>query len=309
MFKIIAGADEAIPLMGAYEREGAAVLFTPRFAPTSGVVVRTSFTAEDGATASVNFGGGGPPPVRKPTTRIETIYPSTTTWPANMLKFYIYFSAPMSVGQAWDHLRLIEKGVKIDGAFVEIEQELWDGEGRRLTVLFDPARIKRGLVDHEEHGLPLNEGRPVTLEIDADWKDAEGAPLIEGVRREIEVAAEIRTAIDPREWKVSAPVAAREPLIVDLPRPLDHAVARRAIHVERDGVRVAGTAALERDETRWLFTPRGVWQPGVHNLVIDKFIEDLAGNKLGRLFDVDTSDPAQQGMVPDAVLMEFVVGL
>jgi hypothetical protein len=309
VFKAFAAeAEDAPPLIGAYAREGETLVFTPRFAPSPGLTLRAWFQPESGAAISARLAPAAGA-AAAPSTRIEAIYPSTNLWPANQLKFYIHFSAPMSVGHAWKHVRLMEEGRKIEGAFVEIEQELWDGAGRRLTVLFDPARIKRGLRDHEEQGLPLNEGRPVVLEIDRAWPDAAGAPLVSGARKFIDVIAEVRQPVDPRLWAIMAPAGANDPLIVDLPRPLDHAVALNAIHVERHGVRVAGKAELAREETRWSFTPSRPWQPGVHNLVVDKFVEDLAGNKLARLFDVDTADPAQQAPAPDAVLLEFIVGL
>ena len=47
---------------------------------------------------------------------------------------------------------------------------------RRLTVLFDPARLKRGLAPHREAGYPLRRGEPVSLVVDATMRDARGSP-------------------------------------------------------------------------------------------------------------------------------------
>ena len=55
--------------------------------------------------------------------------------------------------------------------------ELWDPSQTRLTVLFDPARIKRGLVPNAQLGLPLRAGRRYRLEIDSAWPDAQGVAL------------------------------------------------------------------------------------------------------------------------------------
>ncbi len=95
-------------------------------------------------------------------TRIEHIYPSTDTLPANTLKLYIYFSAPMRRGEAWQHIRLLdEHGAPVELPFLEIDQELWDTTNTRLTVLFDPGRIKRGLLPLNESGPNIQEGRPL----------------------------------------------------------------------------------------------------------------------------------------------------
>jgi hypothetical protein len=50
----------------------------------------------------------------------------------------------MSRGEAYRRVHLLDAtGRPINLAFLEIEQELWDPEGRRLTLLFDPGRVKR----------------------------------------------------------------------------------------------------------------------------------------------------------------------
>jgi hypothetical protein len=44
-------------------------------------------------------------------------------------------------------------------------------------------------------------------------------------------------------------------------------------------------------ETRWLFTPRQPWAAGAYRLVTDTRLEDLAGNTIGRPFEVDETHP------------------
>jgi len=41
-------------------------------------------------------------------------------------------------------------------------------------------------------------------------------------------------------------------------------------------------------ETRWEFLPEQPWQTGDYRIEINSALEDLAGNKLNRLFDFDT---------------------
>ena len=67
-------------------------------------------------------------------------------------------------GEAWEHLQLLDSNGKvIDLAFLEIDQELWDRDQRRLTVLFDPGRIKRGVLPRDEIGAALEAGKSYTL--------------------------------------------------------------------------------------------------------------------------------------------------
>ena len=173
---VFAGDDPAAPpMLGVHARDGDAVVFRPRFAPAPQVRLRAVFRPAQGPPVTAWF-GGVPAPERAPSTRVVSLTPSADVWPENLLRLYLSFSAPMRLGVAWPHIRMLDAaGAPMGGMFVEIDQELWDPQGRRLTLLFDPARIKRGLVDNISEGPPLVVGARCTLAIDAAWRDADGA--------------------------------------------------------------------------------------------------------------------------------------
>ncbi len=56
---------------------------------------------------------------------------------------------------------------------------------------------------------------------------------------------------------------------------------------------IVGTVDISEGETRWQFTPGKPWSAGDYRLVVDTALEDLAGNAVGRAFDVDTFGPIQ----------------
>jgi hypothetical protein len=303
-----AGDDASAPAMlGDYESAGGKLIFKPRFLPQPGVQLHASFTPRPGAeplTASF----GEPAKAIVPTTRVTHIYPSTDEWPANTLKMYVEFSGPMAKGEAYAHVRILDdKGAVIEGPFVEISEELWDPSGKRVTLLFDPGRIKRGLVDNETSGPPLMPGRTVTIEIDPSWRDATGAPLVEKVLRTIRITDALRKAIDVKLWRVAPPMAPSDPLVVIFDRPLDHALALRAISVVKNDSPVAGEIALEKIESELRFTPSEPWKPGAYTLRVDGVLEDLAGNRPGKLFDVDTSDRSQSTHAAPVSELTFAV--
>ncbi len=284
-----AGADT--PMLGTYSKEGDTLVFRPRFALSSGISYRAVFP---GGTLLVDAA-----PAAAPTARVEHVYPSASVLPANELKLYIYFSAPMSRGEAWKHIHLLDDaGKPVPLAFLELDQELWDPGNQRLTVLFDPGRIKRGLVPTNELGSPIVEGKHYKLVIDRDWHDAQGVRLVEGFEKAFTGGPSDRTPPDPKRWSVIAPKAGTaEPLIVEFPKPMDFALLQRMLDVPG----VAGKVAVDRDETRWSFTPDAPWKAGAYRLVADNLLEDIAGNHLDRAFDVDlqktTPAPAAAKMV------------
>ncbi len=293
VFVIRVGDDASAPvLLGEYEESGGVITFTPRFAPSPGVELHALFKPVNAPEISATF--GEPAKAVAATTKVAHVYPSSDTWPANTLKMYVEFSAPMGSGDAYAHVRVRDdQGREVVDPFVEIEPELWDPTGTRLTLLFDPGRIKRGLIDNDESGPPLMPGRTVTLEVDPAMRDANGARLSQEFSRTIRVAEALREAVDIKHWRVEPPASTTSDLVIAFDRPLDHALAQRAISVTHDGSPVAGKISLEESETRFRFRPDGAWAPGRHAIRVDGVIEDLAGNRLGKLFDVDTSDPTQ----------------
>jgi hypothetical protein len=201
----------------------------------------------------------------------------------------VVFSASMSIGEARDRVRLVEaNGRRVEGAFLELQEELWDPTRRRLTLLFDPGRIKRGLRGHEELGAPLRAGHRYRLEIDGGWRDGRGRPLGSGFSHELVVGPDDREAPEPSTWHLDPPSGATAPLIVRFAEPLDRALLASRMAVEdAAGRRLTGTIAVDDGDRRWQFTPSEAWRPGPHQLRVAPDLEDVAGNSLRRLFDAD----------------------
>jgi hypothetical protein len=175
--------DGAGQMLGAWQVDPAARLlrFTPQFPLTPGVAYRAEFNGQQlsaAATKKVTSEFAVPSPHRGPGTVVTNVFPSAAEVPENLLKFYLHFSAPMSRGRIYEHIHLRdEAGKDVELPFLEIDEELWDPEMKRLTLFIDPGRIKRGVQPLEEIGPSLEEGHRFTLAIDATWLDATGQPL------------------------------------------------------------------------------------------------------------------------------------
>ena len=181
---------------------------------------------------------------------------------------------------------------------------LWNADRTRFTVLYDPGRVKRGILPNEELGRPLAAGRTYTLVIDADWRDAAGQPLVAPFRREFRVGPPRERALDPADWRLDIPVhGTRDPLAVNFPAPLDYGLLQRALRVATgSGQPVDGEIRVEEAETRWVFTPRTPWAPGRYQLVAAETLEDVAGNRIGRPFEVDGTGATGSQRARGAVL-------
>jgi hypothetical protein len=269
-------------LLGHYEPMGTTVRFLPRFAPAPGVTyvaraagaVETRFTLSSATTA--------------PSTRVTAIYPTADRVPANLLKLYVEFSAPMRDGEAEQRLHLFDvHGHELPRAFLQVDAELWNDTHTRLTVLFDPGRIKRGLRANLEEGAPLAEGHTFRLAIDPAWRDGHGVPLSTGFERTLTVGPADRTSPDWHRWTVIAPQAdTHDAVTVRFDEPLDRALLDRWLMViDASGSRVPGRATVGPDQESWSFIPTDGWRAERYRVLVDPRLEDLAGNSLASLFD------------------------
>jgi hypothetical protein len=241
---------------------------------------------------------------------VSEVYPSADVLPENLLKFYLHFSAPMSRGRIYDHIHLRDDaGKDVELPFLEIDEELWDPAMTRLTLFIDPGRIKRGVRPLEEVGPALQEGRRYSLVIDRAWKDATGSLLREAFQKTFKVGPPDRDPPDPTQWKIQSPKSeTREPLAIAFPEPMDHALARRAIQVTGEsGESVPGKTVLDDQEHRWIFVPSGPWRRGSYNLVVQRTIEDLAGNNIGKPFEVDLFEGVERQLTNSSVKLTFEV--
>jgi hypothetical protein len=136
--------------------------------------------------------------------------------------------------------------------------------------------------------------------VDRELRDANNQPLAEAFQHQFRVAPQLRAGVDLKQWKVTA---SRDLLTVEFDRPLDWALLQHVLRVQS----VEGTVAIDRDETRWRFTPARPFKPGRYQLIIDMALEDLAGNRIGRPFDVDLFERVTERITAETTMLEFTV--
>lgn len=305
-------SDLTMPAMsGDYRVEGGNLRFTPAFPLEPGIKYRAVFRPSAlGQSGTIVAGTHQLKAVdQMPTTRVAAIYPSASTLPQNLLKFYIYFSAPMGGGHIYDHIRLTDDaGKSVELPFLEIDEELWDPEMTRLTLFLDPGRIKRGVQPLEEIGPALMAGRSFTLSILPTWRDAAGIPLKSSFEKKLTIVEPDRVPPDPALWKINPPKSDHsEPVTLVLNEPLDRAIMERKISVsDSQGAALDGSISITENETRWSFTPNAPWRAGEFRIMVPTRIEDLAGNNIGKQFDVDLSG-GEQKITNSFVRLSFTV--
>jgi hypothetical protein len=309
-------SEQLPPVAGTYDVSGGEIGFEPLFGFDDGRRYRVEFTP-----ANLPNGAGSsipavtteietPKVTLPPTTVVDRVYPTSETVPENHLRLYIHFSAPMGLKGGLDYITLLDSaGAEVKDPFLPLDAEFWNGDRTRFTVFFDPGRVKRGILPNKELGRSLTEGHPYTLVVSREWRDGQGLPLKEDFRRTFLVGPPDEKPLDQHTWRIQQPPAgSRQPLAVTFPEPLDHGLLLRALGVvSAAGGSIVGETAIDPGETRWTFTPREPWKAGEYRLRVLSFLEDLAGNRIGRAFEVDAFERADRQAEPEEMSIQFAV--
>jgi hypothetical protein len=312
----VIGGKEFPAIIGRYSLIGDGVRFDPAFPLAPGVSCRVDFNPQlapggkpcDAGPAFARYAVSKP--VREQSTFVERVFPSGEDLPENQLRFYIHFSAPMRPGGVYRHIELLnDQGKAIDQAFLEVEEELWDRDAKRLTLFIDPGRIKQGLELRERLGPVLEAGKTYTLSVRDTLIDANGLPLKIGFSKTFRAGPGEDQCPDPKSWKINPPrQGTRDALIVRFPMPLDRALLGRFITVcPRGGQRIAGVITVADGERAWQFVPTHPWGEGRFELVVDTRLEDRAGNSIAAPFEVDVLHPIQNRIEAETVRLQFEI--
>ncbi len=209
------------------------------------------------------------------------ISPEAKVLPANTLRFYFHFPRPGEAHFDRDQLRLLNEDEQVvHDPFLVLSQELWSPDGRRLTVLMEPGRIKRGLGADPTHEPALVVGRTYKLVITA---------LGQTARHTFRVSDPVLEAVDETYWRLVAPtLGSLDPVVVHFDRVMDAALCKDEIGVlTASGEAVQTSVLLASDGTTAQVIPSHPWSTREHRLVLSERLEDVCGNRLGEALDHD----------------------
>ena len=300
--------NPSIAVQGRHVIKGDYLIFSPYFPFEKGMtyIVKAKYADVDTGHSFQSFQVGKKLPVDE--AKVVSIYPSGNQVPENLLRFYIYFNTPMKKGQALKYIQLADTAGNIDRqAFMEFKQELWSPDGKRLTLLFDPGRIKRGVSTNRELGPALHEGKRYYLTISAEWQDVYGQSLSVEKTQQFVVSQAYRRSINIKEWEVNIPKAnGHNPLIIRFDRMMDHALLQSMVQLKDDEKNlVEGQWEISAEGQEGQFVPIKKWQKGTYQLVFDNRLEDVAGNNLESLLDQIKSKKESPGHTHQTIAFQI----
>ncbi|MEM9297518.1 MAG: hypothetical protein AAGA64_03945 [Bacteroidota bacterium] len=288
--------NSSFNILGKYMISDSVFTFKPRFLPDP-KLVHTAFIDFDALNRISDLPGGKSglevfelafDSMADNLTYITSFFPTADTLPSNVLRCYVYFSNAMGLDDPYDHIKVTDsKGEPLTEPFVEIPEGLWDESRTRLTLLFHPGRIKRGVGPNMSKGEIFKEKETYTIELSQGWVDGQGRPLKQRFSKTFFIDKAERNSINIEEWAVNIPYAqTKEALALKTGRMLDQALIRRMVKVySKEGI-VPGNWSL--GTFFHSFIPEYPWGAGDYILKVDPRLEDVSGNTLLSNFDVET---------------------
>lgn len=294
--------SHGIVIPGTYEVFKDAVRFTPRFPFAQHVVYVAKF---DAAQLSGNTNEVYLPKMNEdylelefssskasqPVAQVTAIYPSGSILPENLLKLHLSFSKPMTLGEVYNKVKLLDaNGKDVEKPFLIVDQEFWNDDMTVVTILFDPGRIKRGLRPNLEMKPALKEGEQYTLIVEEGWKDIDGLLTARTISKTFRCISADRQSPIASSYQVAPPLFETSPLVINLKESHDYILLTKAVKIFDDqGNLVDGTVVVKDNESSIAFVPKAPWVQMEYTIQINPLLEDLAGNNLNRLFDEDVT--------------------
>lgn len=232
--------------------------------------------------------------------RLLGIYPKLDTVPENLLKMYLVFDKPMQQSQSTlDFIKVFnqttEKEVEV---FLPLENELWNADKTELTLWLDPGRIKKDLIPNQEKGIPIEKGNDYEMVIENGLSDKDGTELGKPYVKRFHVGKRDETRPNKDQWKITKPsFDTREGLGISFGESMDVMLIEESIQIIGENNEVLEGGFLpSKKGTSVLFIPEKLWKKQTYKIAVSSTIEDLAGNNLYRLFDVDLKADDQNSL-------------
>ncbi|MPR36224.1 hypothetical protein GBK04_23480 [Cytophagaceae bacterium SJW1-29] len=298
------GSDSLVSILGNYSVGSDSISFVPLIPFTRGLHYEVRLRNVRMGTFAIPLADAADAP------RLLAIFPSQDTLPENLLKIYLHFSQPMQEGKSNEYVFLIKNDSDtVQGAFLNLQPELWNPERTVLTLWLDPGRIKRDLHPNTLLGAPLQKNGRYRIEISSQWKDQQGTPLPQLYTKSFVTSRRDSLSPVPAKWALVPPLGSTtQPLKVDFKESLDHSLITESLRVQdENGQMIRGTWQVGEEEKTAYFKPSETWKAGIYTLSVRTILEDLAGNNLNRPFDRDVTRPNPKVPTDEFMEIPFVI--
>lgn len=278
--------ENQVAILGEFSKEGDLIVFQPLVPFTRGLDYQIFIRDKNEATFSI------PQTEASDAPELVQFFPSADTLPENLLKVFLHFSHPMREGQSGKFVTLVKNGSDtIQGAFLDLQPELWNENRTILTLWLDPGRIKRNLQPNKKLGAPLQKHASYQIIVSPEWQGSNGGKLKSAFKKSFITTSRDSIPPAPASWKLTLPKKdTKQPIKVYFQESLDHSLLTETLSITNEkGQSLSGKWLIGAEEKSAQFSPGEPWKHENYILKVETRLEDLAGNNVNRPFDRDVS--------------------
>ena len=224
---------------------------------------------------------------------VTSIEPTAPVLPSNTLRFYITFDRPARGLVHQSGIKLLDSNKRpVENAFMDFGQELWSPDGKRLTVLFDPGKMKRGVEAPRSELSPLKENENYEITFGT-------------FQHAFRVGPPIREKLDPASWTIPTAEAPARTVDVKFDRVMDAALLADQLQVQDDEGRPVVVVVQVIDGGLGVrLKPSRPFKKGKYRISISPILEDVAGNRINEALDHPVNEKPSESL---GLAMDFVV--
>lgn len=281
LFLTTNGAVSSIPVSGRHELKGDTLFFRPTVALGEGLQFMVRYVSKE----SVNYQKYHTPPAALEYAnppKVLKVFPAADELPENILCFHVLFDRPMvTTVDAYKQARIYCNGEEVP--LVWKHQAYWTQNNQLLVLMVHPGRVKRGI---DYLGKAFESGNTYTLVIAQDITDLKGRKITQSVEKEFRIVkADHRTPKVKKGGIVFPETTNIDPIDVTFSEAMDHACMVEGLEViGPSGERVPVGVEWINDD-RFRVVPQQNWVPGEYQVVFNKVVGDLSGNRFHKKFE------------------------
>lgn len=302
LFLVTANGPSKIPVSGEYLLDNGQLSFQPLTDLGQGLSFSVQQQVSDGQVGRRTYRTPEAVLLHAAPPQVLKVFPESDVLPENILCFHVLFDRPMFKDQdAHQRAKIFSEGVEVPMVWKHMSH--WIQNGQLLVLMVHPGRVKQGI---SYLGKAFEAGKEYTLLIEQEITDPQGRTLVSTFKKEFKVAKVDHQIPKIKKSRIAFPEAmSSAPIRLNFSEPMDFACMLEGLEVIDETGQLLEVKIEHISDHQYTVTPAAAWSAGTYQLVFDKVVSDLSGNRFNRKFET-TKKPTQEELNKE-LIFEFVL--
>ncbi len=248
-------------------------------------------------------------PTEEPLARLQNFYPLTELIPENTLLFYAHFDRPVLFSKrSMEFVDIMDDEGVIEQAWTSYGMPNSSTEGRTVSFMLHPGRVKHNITMGDELGMVMYEGNEYRVVIERDgFRDSYARRIPQNYEKRYRagpVDTDLPRFLQTESEKYIPRAGTEEAVILFFSEAMDYGSMQHAIHIrDSQGQEMAVEVSHYRGDSSWQYRPAQAWVADTrYRVEITEDVRDLAHNSVRNPFEM----PADYVRNVESIYWDFV---